>query len=354
MEFDKIQHAVWKYLDRNEAQYPKGEIYEYILKCYQRIDVILGEIFEEMDDKTSLIIVSDHGFCSKKKYFFINLWLNKNGYLNRNLTQLITDKIKEITEFKNNAILPSKITNVFRNYGLQKIKAPSSDLFIPPSHEILLRYINLLKTKAYCPSTSSNGIFINLKNRDRYGIVEEGKEYDRIRKEIRDKLLTLKDEETGKNIFENIYFSEQIYHGSALKFAPDLILSPAEGYVLLSSLMSLYSKNLVKVTTSEGTHHPEGIFIAVDKKIIKNGLRIDNTNIIDIVPTILYLMGLSIPSDMDGKVVTSIFKETFLESNPPVFSDVKDNDFEAVQDKVYSADDEKQIIDELKSLGYLG
>lgn len=354
MEFDKLQHALWKYLEKDEPQYNKGEIYEYILKCYQRIDAILGEIFEEMDDKTSLIIVSDHGFCSKNKYFFINLWLNKNGYLNRNLTQLIIDKIKEKTGFKNNTILPSKITDVLRNFGLQKINAHFSDLFIPPSHEILLRYINLLKTKAYCPSTSSQGIFINLKNRDRYGIVEEGDGYNRIRKEIRDKLLALKDEETGKNIFENIYFSEQIYHGPALKYAPDLILSPADGYVLLSSLMNLYSKNLVKVTTSEGTHHPDGIFIAVDKKIIKNDLRIDNTNIIDIAPTILYLMGLSIPSDMDGKVVTSIFKETFLESNPPVFSDVKDDDFETTRDEVFTADDEKQIIDELKGLGYLG
>lgn len=356
MEFDKIQHALWKYLDRNEIDYLNGEVYEYILKCYRRIDDVLGDILEKIDDKTSLVIISDHGFCSKKKYFFINLWLNKNGYLKRNLTQLLVDKLKEKSGFNSDEYLEklrNKIAGFFKYSGLQKNKASSNDLFIPPSNEILLKYINLQKSKAFCPSASSDGIFINLKYRNKYGIVEKGEEYERIRKEIRDKLLTIKDEETGNNIFKKVYLPEQIYHGASLRNAPDIIVSPVDGYVLLSSLMTLYSNNLAKVTTPDGTHHPAGIFMAIDKNIMKSGLQITDTNIIDIAPTILYLMGLPVPSDMDGKVLTKIFKDEFVKSNPLEFVEPTLEGAGVKGNNIYSSEEERQIMGELKGLGYI-
>jgi len=331
MSFDKVQHVLWKYLSGEEKDSRKKEIYKYALKCYKQIDDIMGDILEGIDDHTTLIIISDHGFGAKKKWFYINMWLEENGFLTKNTKKLIITKIKEKLGIKTGKYF-------------EGIPAPTVR-----RHE----FLEMEKTKAYSPNSSSYGIFINLKGRDKHGIVEKGEEYKQIRSELKDKLLSLTDAKTGNKIFDNVFFSEEIYHGPFVENAPDLILIPAEGYMVIDSLFNLYGKNLVKVKASEGTHRPEGIFMALDKKTIKKGIKIANINIIDITPTILYLMGLPIPSDMDGKVVTSIFKDEFLESNPLIFSDSTPETTEVKEEKIYTAEDERQIIGELKGLGYI-
>lgn len=331
MIFDKVQHILWKYLDIDELDYPMGEVYKYTIKCYQLIDDILGDLLHKIDDNISLIIISDHGFCSNKKRFYINLWLAENGFLSINFKKLIREKIKDKLGFKSEKFfegLPIKVTKV--------------------SH-----FINFNKTKAYFNSSSSYGIFINLKNRDQHGIVEGGDDYNRTRNELRSKLLSVKDKENGKNVFENVYFPEEIYHGPFLKNAPDLILSPADGYELTNSLFSLSGEKLLKVTAPMGIHHQKGIFIALNKKIIKYGATIEDINIVDIAPTVLYLMGLPVPSDMDGKVIVQMFEDSFLEANPIEFSDSYPKKTEALEGKIYTEDEERQIRNSLKELGYL-
>ena len=56
-----------------------------------------------------------------------------------------------------------------------------------------------------------------------------------------------------------------------------------------------------------GFHKMDGIFIAKGAGIRK-GVEITGAEIIDMTPTILYMMGLPIPEDMDGKVLNNIFK----------------------------------------------
>lgn len=331
MSTDKIQHVLWKYLDNREQMYPRGEIYEYALKCYRQIDEILGDIYKRIDDDTSLIIISDHGFGPKKKWFHINMWLEDNGYLTKNLKKLVTAKIKE-------------------KLGLKSGKCFEG---VPAPTVRRTEFLNMQKTKAYSPNSSSYGIFINLKGRDKYGIVKPGVEYNSLKEELKRKLLDLRDEETGQKIFDNVYFSEQIYHGPYVKTSPDLILAPAEGYMVIDSFTPLAGKdNLVKIRSSEGYHRPDGIFIATGKNI-KKGAKIEDRSIMDMAPTILFLMNLPILSDMDGKVITSIFKDSFLKSNPLTFIDSQSVKTEKPDEKVYTEKDEKQILDSLKGLGYL-
>jgi len=329
MSCDKIQHRFWKYLDNNETDYPRGEIYEYILMCYQQIDDILGDLLKEMDEDTSLFIVSDHGFCSKKKLFHINVWLGRNGYLSKNHKKIIIEKIKTTLGFKNEKFftgLPMPVVKVFN-------------------------FLHLHKTKAYAPTTWGAGI--NLKKRDGHGIFEKCEEYNSIRNELKDKLLVLKDEETGKNFIKAACFPEEIYHGPYVKDVSDIILCPEAGYLITDSLISLSGRDLVKVTNSDGDHHPDGIFIALDKRRINNGIRVNSIDMIDIAPTILYLLGVPIPSEMDGKIVSQIFKDSFLESNSPVYYDSFPEEKKLTEERVYTEEDEKYILDSLKNLGYL-
>ncbi len=97
---------------------------------------------KKIDNDTTLIILSDHGFGPFRRYFHINRWLKDNGYLN-----FIDDSLSESNEFFENV-----------DFGM---------------------------TKAY--SLGFNGIYLNLFGREGMGIVYDGarKRKDLIKNLIR-------------------------------------------------------------------------------------------------------------------------------------------------------------------------
>ena len=55
-------------------------------------------------------------------------------------------------------------------------------------------------------------------------------------------------------------------------------------------------------------HRPHGVFIAAGKAI-KHDELIHGASLLDVAPTVLTLLGLPVPADMDGRALTQIFKE---------------------------------------------
>ncbi|MCJ7667414.1 MAG: phosphodiesterase, partial [Anaerolineae bacterium] len=84
---------------------------------------------------------------------------------------------------------------------------------------------------------------------------------------------------------------------------------------------------------------------------VKRGETIEGARIIDLAPTILYLMGLPIPVDMDGRALTEALKPEFVSQNPPLFSDLG-SDRESGRD-VYSPQEEEEVRERLKGFGYV-
>jgi predicted AlkP superfamily phosphohydrolase/phosphomutase len=65
-------------------------------------------------------------------------------------------------------------------------------------------------------------------------------------------------------------------------------------------------------TPMSGTHDaaPEGVLIAVGDGI-RPGAQLRSASILDVAPTILYLMGLPVARDMEGRVLTEILEDDF-------------------------------------------
>jgi len=181
---DTVQHMFWRYLDdknkslQSDLRY-KDTVYNY----YEQIDRVIGEVMKGLDDKTTLIVLSDHGFGPFRRSVHLNRWLLENGYL------FLKDGSSQNREF--------------------------------------LEDIDWSKTKAY--AIGFGGIYLNKARREYYGIVDAAQE-ERIKQEILSKLLGMTDPETGEKIVSNVYSAAQVYNGPYVKDAPDLFVGFKPGY----------------------------------------------------------------------------------------------------------------------------
>jgi predicted AlkP superfamily phosphohydrolase/phosphomutase len=191
------------------------------------------------------------------------------------------------------------------------------------------------------------------------GIVEQS-EYEPLLKLISDKLKELKDPRTDEPVIKRILRREEIFHGPYVNEAADLILDCWETSHFSTS--HSFPEDMVRPaveirerkpsTGSEwgGTHRRDGILIA-QGKAFKKDAEIQGARLIDMAPTILYLMGQPVPEDMDGRLLEELFEPAFIAGNP-----VHVGGSEGLgggQGAQYS-DEEAAIVEErLKALGYM-
>ena len=133
-------------------------------------------------------------------------------------------------------------------------------------------------------------------------------EYDGLRNLMMEKLKQTKDIFTQDTIFQVVEKKEDIYSGNFVKHAPDIILVPKNKYVLNFSYDSEKTFENIK-SNMPGNHTTslKGIIIANGQDITYK--RNDDSSILDIFPTLLHILNVPLPKNIDGKVIKNIFKE---------------------------------------------
>lgn len=314
---DFVQHFFWKHMDSRHHSYnpEKSKKYENaILNCYRLLDEMIGKILSNIDNNTYIIIISDHGGGPLNKLFYINKWLMnldllklKNQDRQRTSPRISVDK--------------EKIRESMIRLGLKNIlkRIPKTIKNKIPDGTYTISDFDWSQTKAY--SFGGWGfIYINLIKRELEGIVSM-EEYDELRDYIINELYKLKDPDTGESIVQNVFKKENLYGGQPSDQLPDLIVEMDESIDCKHSIMKGYSVLLPSYTDKSGNHRKEGIFIMSGKNIRAN-VELINTKIIDIAPTVLYTMGVPVPSDMDGHVIENAFETEYIRSNPVTHKDV--------------------------------
>ena len=308
---DTIQHILWNM---------KEKIFEY----YQMIDELIKQLLNNVDENTFTIIMSDHGFGELRKKFNTNKWLNDLGLLNYETVDIGSTrvaKLNRIRGIKNQysyiklmckfGMTQENISQLARKSGAIKVKNYIPD-FIKgklqnlPTNENL--GIDWYATKVFLSSffgTETQSIMINLKGREPKGIVDPN-EYDALRDYVIKNLKRLKDPETKENILDAVYKREELYHGSYVNDGPDIVMSLKGQYKASSNLKAESVVSLMKKI--KGSHRLQGIFIAHGPDI-KQNKKIEHAEIIDLAPTILHILDIPIPNDIDGKILKEIFKE---------------------------------------------
>jgi predicted AlkP superfamily phosphohydrolase/phosphomutase len=327
---DKLQHKFWKFMDPESPLYhtPMAErARPHLFQVYRYMDEIVGYITRSMDTDTTLYIVSDHGFGPAEKRVFLNKWLARQGLLH----------------FKKGR---AYLNALLYHFGLKKIRFYDHNIAL--SDHPLDECINYSKSRFYCSDVYEQGIYANISNSSPNASIV----YDEERLKIKQKLLALKDPDTGKPFVDEVKFREEIYWGSCVNDAPDLMLKMQNySYLLNKSIPVLGDKFVSIVEGPEGCHRPEGVFTAYGQDIQKRGDVA--ASIMDIAPTILHHFGLPIPKEMDGRILKEVFTSELVDT---IQAEGEENELawsiEGLHDVDYDREEEAEIKARLQDLGY--
>jgi predicted AlkP superfamily phosphohydrolase/phosphomutase len=371
MSIDTVQHYFWQYMDRSHFLYdPKAEARfgSAVRQVYERLDAMAGGIIEKLSDDTTVFVVSDHGGGPVvDRTLFLNRYLHHLGLLHYR-----KDENGERQRRGRLGKIKLKILqgaySFLRSSLSSRQKSLLAETFPRLRKRAELAYtsfvdIDWTRTKAFCSEVlaSPPNIWINLKGIKPRGIVEP-EEYGELTDFIIEKLGEIKDPRSGKPIIARVYRREELFHGPFSNEAADLIIDWWSEDSLFSTAPSLAKdRDKPAVIIREhrpsddsvwgGTHRLEGILVATGPTL-KRGADVENAQLIDFAPTLLHLLGLPVPEDMDGRVLADAFRPEFLATHP-VKAGAASGISEGHQSSGYTDEESVKVEERLQALGYL-
>jgi len=311
---DKLQHQAWTFVD---PAFQKGELSDFhkrmrelSLSYFRQLDGFIEKLVTAAGPDVQVFFASDHGFTASTEIVRINSFLAEKGYVHW----------KE---------LPAGEAGQRRDNSY-------------------FAYMDWSKTTAYCRTPSCNGITIRVARKPgESGIAPS--EYQAVRARLIRDLEEFKDPETGERIIAEIHKREDVFPGAAMTDAPDLQLVLRDfGFVSVKNKLPVVQKRDYPI----GTHHPDGVFIGYGPGI-ESGKVLGRRHITDVSATLLYSLGLQVPSDFEGVVPPAMFTVGHKNAHPIVIG-APTNGKQGVQvDDAMDADEKQKIMDQLQMLGYM-
>jgi predicted AlkP superfamily phosphohydrolase/phosphomutase len=254
---DRMHHAFWKYYDKEHPKYVSGNQYETaMLDYYKRLDEHVGRLLKKIDDDTIVVVVSDHGVKGMRGAFCVNEWLIREGYL------VLKEKPQSVVELE-------KAT------------------------------VDWSRTKAWAWGGYYARVFLNVKGRETQGVIEPS-DFERERDKLAERLKTICDP-NGRRMETYAYKPEELYPVS-VGDRPDLMVYFDDLFWRSAGTLGHSDIYLSENDTGpdDAVHSRHGTFILHDRRLKQTG-QIPDIDILDIAPTLLERMKMTIPSSMEGK-----------------------------------------------------
>jgi len=348
---DWIQHKLWTYIEQAcNVPADHSEKIEATRDCYRHFDALVGTLLNQVEALSpTVIMLSDHGFGRLMGNVNPNFYLKQWGYLS--VVETPNDKLGSIKtllrQSKSKTIrnlyrsVAEKKNTLRQNTNTQAHKSWSSN-----AGDVLGARGSTWdwsKTKAAVVYAYQMGfVFVNLVGRGPLGIVQPGPEYDNLLTDLISRFRTITHADTGEILLQDVVRGADIYPSADNNvLVPDLVLVPKDGYGFSFALSDAAPK-----VSEEGTHRHNGI-------VLLRGPSINHTtpkappHLIDLAPTMLHLLDLPVPADMDGRVW-----EEILDIDRPVRYEAIDNTIIPIAHEYGSADSDL-IAQRLQGLGYL-
>jgi len=232
------------------------DYYVHLQSLYQRLDSTVGDILKRYGNEATVIVMSDHGFANFKRQFNLNSWLRENGYLG------------------------------------------------PADSRSVLMDVDWSQTRAY--GLGINGLYVNLRGRERDGIVEPGQEREELINELVTKLEAVRDT-NGKRVIRKAHRTDKAYQGPATRLAPDIVIGYRRGYRAswTTCLGDMTKEVLLENDSAWSADHCADVSEVPGVVFANRPIAAQTPALIDMAPSVLTEFGLDVPASMQGK---NIFK----------------------------------------------
>jgi predicted AlkP superfamily phosphohydrolase/phosphomutase len=255
MGTDRIHHGFWRFTDPEHRLYEPGNAYEdAMLDYYRRLDAKMARLLERIDEDTAVLVVSDHGAKRIDGGICVNEWLRREGYLT----------LKE---------------------------EPAEPTALRPDMVDWSRTVAWGEGGYYCR------LFVNVAGREPEGTVAP-EDYERVRDELKAKLEALGDEQ-GQPIGTVAYRPEELYE-ERNGVVPDLMVYFGD---LLWRSVGQVGTGTVHVFENDtgpddANHAHAGLYVLAAEGVPPGPG--PERDIRDVAPTLLELLGESVPAEMEG------------------------------------------------------
>jgi predicted AlkP superfamily phosphohydrolase/phosphomutase len=357
-ETDAASHRFWRYGDpasplRDDTAWD-NKVANALLTVYQKADEVVGQFMALAASETSLLVMSDHGNGGNSdQAVYLNRWLESQGLLRfRALHGVLKAGIEGAKQVGLRVLPPNVKRAIYRL------------THIPDMVESWARFsaIDWRQTQAYSEETPYYpSIWINLQGREPMGTVAPH-DYERVRQHIIAQLVAWRNPYNSEKMIKRVHRREELYAGPYVEKAPDLTIEWEldHGYsYLFRPSTGLRRPPVHRLDGDErrrvksGDHRDEGILLATGPHFIGPG-EVKEAGILDLAPTVLYLLGLPIPPEMDGHVLTQLFPDDYLSRHPIRYGYHGGMGLEPEElQRDYSAAEEEAIRARLQGLGYI-
>jgi len=356
---DRIQHYFWRLLNPNHPAHEPDlahSLADNIHQIYAAADSTIQRIIDQTPDPKTVLIISDHGFGPCHSVVHLNSWLADRGYLTTRANRSGADGI--VGRFRR--ALATAISRSAKDWLKSKMPALRQRL----DSYLLLNRIDWARTRAFSLDLQYGYIYINRRDRFPEGAVAAGSEAEALSHRIASDLLDLRDPDSGAPVVREVHETSTLYTGPAATSLPDLIVEWEDGYIARTNTAapigearddSFIERRPSPARSStfipeewSGCHRPEGILIAHGPDL-NAPAKISGSRIIDIAPSILYLLDQPVPKDFGGQVLTEMFRPERLATQPVRFREPTHS--QPPPPSVTSSDTDP--IERLRDLGYL-
>lgn len=246
----------WDSDERHPVRSPEDarKYHNLVKELYKKMDRVVGDLLTRYGDHATLIAMSDHGMAHFKRQFNLCTWLRDNGY-----------------------IQPADCTSLLGN-------------------------VDWSRTRAY--GLGLNGLYLNLKGRERDGIVDPGREREMLLSELVAKLEAVRDVD-GRVVISKVYRADMVYSGAGMALAPDLVVGYRRGYRCSwgTALGGMTEEVLSDNTELWSADHCLAAEDVPGILFSNKPIHARSPTLLDLAPTILAEYGLNRPSAMVGRSV---------------------------------------------------
>ncbi|GAA0193314.1 alkaline phosphatase family protein [Halobaculum roseum] len=339
---DWIQHELYDELVSDLGTGDLSPAAERAVEGYEMFDEQIGWFREQLSEDDYFILLSDHGFRYYHSMFYLNGWLKKNGYLSvdeggdASVAPTKKSQEKQQKQDVSRQIDLSRIAKTVSRYP--KIFNTADWLYkrvsgyLPVDADLTYGDIDPANSK----SKGWGGIYINDTDRFEDGIVSP-EDRPEVAREIAEGLKSVVDPKTGEKVFDEVRLSKKVYDGPEADKAPDVVVTSTTHQV--DNVMS----DVIFRRQEHNGHAPEGIYSIDGPGVVESG---GTADIVDIAPTVLALLDIGVPSNIDGSVLDDLFRESLqVDHVPPTTPERRGEPGESR--------DDSDVKERLSDLGYL-